>query len=157
MAADHHDWRQRRHERWQLDQGENVKLSCHFDGLTTFQEFLKVELFVKMRKALEMKGAFRNGQLQEKFVQKVAQAIRDAGAYLPAAPLRAYRFTSAGGRAAELQDGVPISCIFKVGFDAKDGNVYSNKILLMDEGHHLTRPHPLYGVQLRINPRPEKG
>ena len=35
MAADHHDWRQRRHERWQLDQGENAKLSCHFDGLTT--------------------------------------------------------------------------------------------------------------------------
>ena len=36
-----------------------------------------------------------------------------------------------------------------MGFDAKDGNVYSNKILLMDEGHHLTRPHPLYGVQLK--------
>jgi len=61
-----------------------------------------------------MKRAFRNGHLQEAFVQKVVQSLRDADAYLPSAPLRAYRFTSAGGRAAEIQDDVPISCNFKV-------------------------------------------
>ena len=47
-----------------------------------------------------------------------------------------------------MQDGVPISCIFKVGFDAVGGNVYCNKLVLMDEGHHLTRPHPFYSTQL---------
>lgn len=52
-------------------------------------------------------------------------------------------------RAAEIQDGVSNSCVFKVGLDAKDRNVYSNIIVLMDEGHHLTRPHPLYSFQLK--------
>ena len=107
------DWRRRRYERWQLDQGENAKLSCRFDGITTFHNFLKVELLVKVREALEMKRAFCNGELQKKFVQKVGRAIRDAGAHLPAAPLRAYRSTSVRR--------------VKRGFDAKDGNAYSNK------------------------------
>ena len=149
MAADHHDWRKRRHEKWSLDRAENSKLSARFDGTTTYEKFLKTELVVNVRAALEMKRAFRNGQLQEAYVQKITPSLQEADAYLPGAPLRAYRFTSAGGRAADIEDGVPISGIFKVGFDTKDGNVYSNKIVVMDEGHHLTRPHPLYSTQLR--------
>ena len=74
--------------------------------------------------------------------------VHDDTVPVPAAPLRAYRFTSAGGRAAAVEDGVLIGCIFKIGFDDKDGNVYSNKVVIMDEGHHLTRPHPFYHEQL---------
>ena len=58
-----------------------------------------------------------------------AQAADDADdvPHPPAAPLRAYRFTSAGGRAAEVVDGVPRGCIFKVGFDGE--NPYSGNLL----------------------------
>lgn len=64
----------------------------------------------------------------------------------PSAPLRCYRFTSAGGRAAEVVEGTPRGCVFKVGFDGC--NPYSGKVVLMDEGHHLTRPNKLYETQL---------
>ena len=65
----------------------------------------------------------------------------------PAAPLRVYRFTSAGGRASDLDDGgVPRGCVFKVGFDGI--NPFSGKVILMDESHHLTRPSKQYEAQL---------
>ena len=133
----------------------------------------------------------------------------------PAAPLRAYRFTSAGGRAAgcerysvtqwcitELRGGGALqkrrgfATLRRLGFNwpslgghqmhqstdpttsrtlfrerrppvlrllpqkgqeikrswsrqSVHRNVYSNIIVLMDEGHHLTRPHPLYSFQLK--------
>ena len=73
MAADHHDWRQRRHEKWQLDQAENSKLRATFDNTTTYEQFLKVELIVKVRATLEMKRSFRNGRLQEAFVQNMVE------------------------------------------------------------------------------------
>ena len=68
--------------------------------------------------------------------------------HLPAAPLRIYRFTSAGGRAAEIcpDSGQPRGCVFKVGFTG--GNPYDGKVVLMDEGHHLVRPSSLYETQL---------
>lgn len=36
----------------------------------------------------------------------------------------------------------------EVGFDAKTGNPYSGKVVVMDEGHHLTRPNRIYQDQL---------
>ena len=68
--------------------------------------------------------------------------------HLPSAPLRIYRFTSAGGRAAEISEGsgLPRGCVFKVGFAG--GNPYNGKVILMDEGHHLVRPSKLYETQL---------
>ena len=102
-AADHLDWRTRRDEKWSLDRAENSKLNAWFDGTMTYEKFLKTELVVKMRAALQMRRAFRNGQLQEAYVQKTAQSLREADAYLPGAPLRAYRLTSAGGRAAAVE------------------------------------------------------
>ena len=46
-----------------------------------------------------------------------------------------------------MVDGVPRGCIFKVGFDGE--NPYSGKVVLMDEGHHLTRPNKVYKSQLQ--------
>ena len=68
--------------------------------------------------------------------------------HLPAAPLRIYRYTSAGGRASEIcpDSGQPRGCVFKVGFAG--GNPYDGKVVLMDEGHHLVRPSNLYETQL---------
>ena len=37
----------------------------------------------------------------------------------------------------------------EVGFDPSSGNPYSGKVVVMDEGHNLTRPNRLYEVQLR--------
>ena len=91
-----------------------------------------------MRSTLEMKRAFRSGRLS--FEQSFWDAAEDDTVHPPAAPLRAYRFTSAGGRAPEIVDGEPRFCVFKIGFDPND--------VVMDEGHHLTRPRPLYQRQL---------
>ncbi|CAJ1385863.1 unnamed protein product, partial [Effrenium voratum] len=69
----------------------------------------------------------------------------------PAAPLRALRYTSAGGRHADLRpDGWPVSALLKVAFNRKrDGNnAYSNKVVIMDEVHNLVRLQTQYGEQL---------
>ena len=119
--------------------------------------------------SLLIKRAFRSSKISSKFLSNFWDAAKDNDIFPPSAkacfssstaskdcrslyetldelirgkfaPLRAYRFTSACGRAAEVVDGEPKACIFKIMFDAATGNPYSNKIVLMDEGHHLTRP-----------------
>lgn len=99
-------------------------------------------LVKRVREALEMKQTFRSGRFLGKALQDWPKEE-----WWPGAPLRAYRFTSAGGRAASLgEDGRPLSAIFKIKFDGQ--NVYTNKVVALDEGHHLTRPHPQYDSQL---------
>jgi len=46
------------------------------------------------------------------------------------------------------EDGLPRSALFKIAFDPKDGNVYSNKIVIMDEVHNLIRSQTQYLEQL---------
>merc|ERR1719469_201461 len=68
--------------------------------------------------------------------------------HLPGAPLRALRYTSAGGGHSRLRNGVPVSALFKIRYSG-DGNVYSNKIVIMDEVHNLVRTQTRFGQQLR--------
>merc|ERR1740117_1105192 len=85
---------------------------------------------------------------------QLRRSMRDAfvrrfpGETLPGAPLRALRYTSAGGRHTELKDGYPVSALLKIRFDQTDTNVYSNKIVIMDEVHNLVRTQTQYGEQL---------
>lgn len=95
-----------------------------------------------------MKRAFFLGKVTSRFLDNFWASTTNDDVHPPAAPLRAYRFTSAGGRAAEVVDGLPRGCIFKVGFNPKDPNPYSHKVIVMDEGHHLTRPNKIYEQQL---------
>merc|ERR1719449_194613 len=78
-----------------------------------------------------------------------AFARRFPGETLPGAPLRALRYTSAGGRHTELKDGYPVSSLLKIKFDRAGGNVYSSKIVIMDEVHNLVRTQTQYGEQLQ--------
>ena len=113
----------------------------------TLQQAIKALLLQPLRDCLEMKRAFYNGKVRRNFVQKYWAGTLEDDVHPPAAPLRVYRFTSAGGRASELDDGgAPRGCVFKVGFDGI--NPFSGKVILMDESHHLTRPSKQYEAQL---------
>ncbi|CAJ1386502.1 unnamed protein product [Effrenium voratum] len=141
------DWRRARHARWHLA-GSQALLQRAAVEKWGLQKAIK-ELCVKpMREACEMKRAFYGGKARESFIASFWQGADGDDVHPPAAPLRAYRFTSAGGQAAEVVDGVPRGCIFKVGFDEGSGNPYSGKVVIMDEGHHLTRPNMIYQQQL---------
>merc|ERR1719276_114640 len=74
--------------------------------------------------------------------------VRFPNEQMPAGPLRALRYTSAGGQHTELRNGRPISALLKVAFDYEDKNVYSNKIVIMDEVHNLVRTQTQFAVQL---------
>ena len=147
IASGSSDWKSVQHERWDIN-----LLNPKIRGLneTTRQPLNKVlkEFCVKpTRETLEMKRAFFNGRRRKSFLASYGDESPP-----PAAPLRAYRFTSAGGRAAEIDEntGLPRGCIFKIGFDPEtaDCNPYSGKVVVMDEAHHLTRPHRLFKSQL---------
>ncbi|CAK9092997.1 unnamed protein product [Durusdinium trenchii] len=144
LACGHSDWRAVRFERWCLAQSSGLQAMAQRKGLSLHM-VIKVEMIATMRQTLEMKRAVRSGAMRQAFVQKYWQSMPgNEDVHPPAAPLRAYRFTSAGGRAAEVVDGFPRACIFKVGFNAREANPYSNKVILLDEAHHLTRPNKLY-------------
>jgi hypothetical protein len=88
--------------------------------------------------------------MRQSFLERFREEVNDANALPPAAPLRAYRFTSAGGAAAEQDEsGLPRGCVFKIGFKiGAEYNPYAGKVVVMDEAHHLTRPHRMFQVQL---------
>lgn len=112
------------------------------------QQAIKEFCVRPMRDNLEMKRAFIRGKASAAWLNKYWSQPNPHQIHCPSAPLRAYRFTSAGGRAAELVDGVPRGCVFKVGFDPSTGNPYSGKVVVMDEGHNLTRPNRFYQAHL---------
>jgi len=105
------------------------------------------ELCREMREVLEMKGWFYMGLMRRAPCANFQKLFPEE--HLPAAPLRALRYTSAGGQHTALRDdGLPKSALFKIGFDKTDGNVYSKKIVVMDEVHNLVRSQTQYGEQL---------
>eukprot|EP00929_Paragymnodinium_shiwhaense_P103469 TRINITY_DN669_c0_g2_i1.p1 TRINITY_DN669_c0_g2~~TRINITY_DN669_c0_g2_i1.p1 ORF type:complete len:1307 (+),score=431.10 TRINITY_DN669_c0_g2_i1:535-3921(+) len=129
------DWRTRRSHRWEL-QG--------------FAEDEMRQLCRELRIVLEMKGYFYMGRMRKSL--RAAFVERFPGEHLPAGPLRALRYTSAGGGYTRLreEDGLPASALLKIGFDKNGGdkNVYSNKVVIMDEVHNLVRTQTMYGEQL---------
>mmetsp|Transcript_118857 Transcript_118857/g.341301 ORF Transcript_118857/g.341301 Transcript_118857/m.341301 type:complete len:1319 (+) Transcript_118857:145-4101(+) len=102
----------------------------------------------EVREVLEMKGCFYMGRMRRMWRDDFM--ARFPNEPLPAAPLRALRYTSAGGRHTMLRedDGLPVSALFKIGFNREDPNVYSNKIVIMDEVHNLVRTQTQFGEQL---------
>mmetsp|Transcript_19575 Transcript_19575/g.34570 ORF Transcript_19575/g.34570 Transcript_19575/m.34570 type:complete len:1115 (+) Transcript_19575:20-3364(+) len=128
------DWRRRRSELWDVSE---------LSGST------QKELCLNMREVLEMKGWFFMGKMRHS--RREAFCSRFPDEVCPAAPLRALRYTSAGGRHAELRpDGLPVSALLKVAFNrfTAGGNAYSNKVVIMDEVHNLVRQQTQYGEQL---------
>eukprot|EP00933_Yihiella_yeosuensis_P080658 TRINITY_DN9411_c1_g2_i1.p1 TRINITY_DN9411_c1_g2~~TRINITY_DN9411_c1_g2_i1.p1 ORF type:complete len:1223 (-),score=345.33 TRINITY_DN9411_c1_g2_i1:175-3843(-) len=119
----------------------------HLWNLSKLDEKMMQELVQEIRDVLEMKGCFYKGKMREKYRENFQK--RFPGEPLPAAPLRALRYTSAGGSHAGLrEDGLPMSSLFKICFDRKGGNVYSNKVVIMDEVHNLVRKQTMYEKQL---------
>lgn len=127
------DWRSRRTHLWDISYlGEKeLRAICR-----------------EMREVLEMKGCFYMGRMRSFWRDDFRNRFPDEP--LPMAPLRALRYTSAGGRHTALreEDGLPVSALFKIGFSPEDPNVYSNKIVIMDEVHNLVRTQTQFGDQL---------
>merc|ERR1719199_1681615 len=93
-----------------------------------------------------MKGMFYQGYMRVS-VQR-AFLHKHPGEPLPRAPLRALGYTSAGGAFSAIDNGVPRSALMKIGFVTGGNNVYSNKVVLMDEAHNLVRTQTQYWEQL---------
>jgi len=132
-AARCRDWRARRSQLWDISYLGDRELRA---------------ICKEMREVLEMKGCFYMGRMRRFWKDDFQNRFPEEP--LPAAPLRALRYTSAGGRhtAIREEDGLPASALFKIGFSKDDPNVYSNKIVLMDEVHNLVRAQTQFGEQL---------
>lgn len=133
-ACGHDDWRSCRSQLWDLREIPGNELK---------------ELCSNLRAVLEMKGWFYMGRMRRSRREAFRSRFPDEEA--PAAPLRALRYTSAGGRHADLRpDGWPVSALLKVAFNRQrdGGNAYSNKVVIMDEVHNLVRSQTQYAEQL---------
>lgn len=94
-----------------------------------------------------MRHAIRGGKVTSRFARGFLEEHPDAP--MPKAPLRAFRYTTAGGGASALdRDGWPKSPILKVGFDPTELNPYSGKVIIMDECHNLVRPNQMFEEQI---------
>ena len=120
-----------------------------------YAAYLETGGFGDAKKALELSGILRNGVVAPEFV---------AHPDLPSAPLRAFSYTMAGGAAS---CGARPNAVFKCpdGYagcypeklERQGGyadfacghNPFSNKIVLLDEVHHLVRP----SAEILRNPR----
>eukprot|EP00929_Paragymnodinium_shiwhaense_P103468 TRINITY_DN669_c0_g1_i1.p1 TRINITY_DN669_c0_g1~~TRINITY_DN669_c0_g1_i1.p1 ORF type:complete len:1118 (+),score=313.27 TRINITY_DN669_c0_g1_i1:103-3456(+) len=128
-------WKSRRSHRWDLQGLEEDELR---------------QICRQLRVVLELRGYFFMGKMRKS--QREAFEKKHPGEHLPAGPLRALRYTSAGGGYTRLrkEDGLPASALLKIGFDkgGLDNNVYSNKVVIMDEVHNLVRTQTVYAEQL---------
>mmetsp|Transcript_20702 Transcript_20702/g.55395 ORF Transcript_20702/g.55395 Transcript_20702/m.55395 type:complete len:1436 (+) Transcript_20702:63-4370(+) len=125
------DWRERRSHMWDLGglREAEVKRLCFC-----------------LREVLEMKGMSYMGMMRRSF--RASFRRRHPGEHMPVAPLRALGYTSAGGSFSAIASGQPVSALMKIGFLAGSGNVYSNKVVLLDEAHNLVRTQTQYAEQL---------
>eukprot|EP00930_Biecheleria_cincta_P084644 TRINITY_DN74098_c0_g1_i1.p1 TRINITY_DN74098_c0_g1~~TRINITY_DN74098_c0_g1_i1.p1 ORF type:complete len:970 (+),score=125.07 TRINITY_DN74098_c0_g1_i1:58-2967(+) len=118
----------------------------HLWDLTRLQEEEVRHLCRSCRAVLEMKGQSFRGMMRKSF--RVAFKLKHPGEPMPLAPLRAISYASAGGGYSKVLGGQPISAVMKIGWDASCQNVYSNKVVLMDEAHNLVRTDTKYVEQL---------
>mmetsp|Transcript_127927 Transcript_127927/g.232883 ORF Transcript_127927/g.232883 Transcript_127927/m.232883 type:complete len:1127 (+) Transcript_127927:69-3449(+) len=131
-AASGGDWKELRHHMWDM---------AHLS-----QDDIR-QLCYSIREVLEMKGMSYMGVMRKSF--RKAFRKKHPGEPMPLAPLRAISYASAGGSfSAILEDDQPCSALMKVGYLPKSKNVYSNKLVLLDEVHNLVRTQTQYAEQL---------
>jgi len=144
LASGAKDWRRKKFDVWDIN-NERSRAEAKTRGVRL--EKIIRELTESIREALEMKHAIFAGKVKAKFARVFLEEHPDAP--MPRAPLRAFRYTTAGGGAATLdRDGWPKSPILKIGFDAAELNPYSGKVIIMDECHNLVRPNQIYEDQI---------
>ena len=144
IASGAKDWRRKKSDVWDIN-NERSRAEAKARGVRL--EKIISELTESIRQALEMKHAIHGGKVRAKVARAFLEEHPDAP--MPRAPLRAFRYTTAGGGAAVLgRDGWPRSPILKVGFDPAELNPYSGKVVIMDECHNLVRPNQVYEDQL---------
>lgn len=114
LASNKDDWWQVRHERWSLGRSQAMSQRARAENLS-LQQAIKEFCVNPMRATLEMKRAFIRGKASAAWFDHYWSQENPHEIHPPQAPLRAYRFTSAGGRAAELVGGMPRGCVFKAG------------------------------------------
>lgn len=128
------DWREKRNSMWTLG---------HF-----LEEELR-HLCYTIREVLEMKNMFYMGLMRPGLRKEFME--EHPGEAMPAGPMRALSYTSAGGSYTSLRDmeDIPRSAMMKIGYTQGCDNVYTNKVVVMDEAHNLVRTKTQYGEQLR--------
>lgn len=144
LASGAKNWQRKMSEVWDLN-NDRIRAEVRQRGVR-LQKVIR-ELVDAMRETLEMKHAIRCGKVTPKLAKAFLK--EHPGAPVPRAPLRAFRYTTAGGGACDLgEDGWPRSPILKVGFDPAELNPYSGKVVIMDECHNLVRPTAKFQGQL---------
>eukprot|EP00927_Polykrikos_kofoidii_P085505 TRINITY_DN9322_c0_g1_i2.p1 TRINITY_DN9322_c0_g1~~TRINITY_DN9322_c0_g1_i2.p1 ORF type:complete len:1659 (+),score=336.30 TRINITY_DN9322_c0_g1_i2:46-5022(+) len=145
LASGAANWKRLRSEMWDLN---NERLRAEAKKRGVRQEKILREIIDATRAACAMKNSIRKGKiLTTRFANKFKKEHK--GMPVPRAPLRAFRYTTAGGSACELgQDGWPRSPVLKAGFDKIELNPYSQKVIIMDEAHNLVRPSTQFEEQL---------
>jgi hypothetical protein len=128
------DWRDVRMAKWEL---------THFP-----EEEMRLLCFA-IREVLEMKNMFYMGRLRQGLREQFSE--KHPGEHMPSGPMRALSYTSAGGGYIGMreQGDVPKSAMMKIGYTRGCGNVYTNKVVIMDEVHNLVRTQTKYGEQLQ--------
>lgn len=126
------DWKKRRNHMWDLAgcKQSEVRNLCH-----------------SIREVLEMKGMSYMGQMRRSFRKSFRK--RHPGEPMPLAPLRAISYASAGGSFSAFVGDQPASALMKVGYKQGSWNVYTNKVVLLDEVHNLVRSETRFEEQLR--------
>jgi len=144
LASGAKDWRRKKFDVWDIN---NDKSRAEAKTRGVRLEKIIRELTDSIQEALEMRHAIRGGKVTSRFARGFLEEHPDAP--MPKAPLRAFRYTTAGGGASALdRDGWPKSPILKVGFDPTELNPYSGKVIIMDECHNLVRPNQMFEEQI---------
>jgi len=125
-------WQERRHDAWDMNRLPETEVR---------------RLCFSCRDVLEMKGQSFRGVMRRSF--RISFREKHPGEPMPLAPLRAISYASAGGGFSVISGAQPLSAVMKIGFKGSESNnVYSHKVVLMDETHNLVRTQTQYMKQL---------
>jgi len=131
VACGELDWRARRIHMWDMNR---------------LPEATVRDLCRSLREVLEMKGMFFRGMMRRSC--RATFRKKHPGEPMPFAPLRAISYASAGGCFSAIVGSQPKSAVMKIGYELFSGNVYTNKVVLLDEVHNLVRTQTQYSEQL---------
>lgn len=135
LASGTCDWREVRMAMWKLSHflEDELRLLCY-----------------SIRDVLEMKNMFYMGRFRPGLREQFAE--EHPGESMPAGPMRALGYTSAGGSFTRFrpEGDLPISAMMKIGYTRGCNNVYTNKVVVMDEAHNLVRTNTMYAGQLEV-------